>query len=112
MSVIIREKESETVLAEAEEMGRDVIGYEGNLYFDPAAVVGGVLQVTEKTYTCPVQGDLPLGRLPRPRRPNRRERRLGLRPTQARPRGHQGPLRVLRRNPRADPPGGLTNSPR
>ncbi len=56
MSVIVREKESETVLAEAQEMGRDVVNYEGSLYFDPAAVVDGVLQLTEKTYTCPMKG--------------------------------------------------------
>lgn len=56
MSVIIREKMSETVLAEARTMGEDVINYENNLYFDPGTVASGVLQVTEKTYTCPSKG--------------------------------------------------------
>ncbi len=56
MSVIIREKTSETVLAEAHEMGKDVVNYEGNLYFDPVAVVPAVLRITEKTYTCPYKG--------------------------------------------------------
>ncbi len=56
MSVIIREKASETVLAEAQQMSKDVINYENNLYFDPGAVTRGVLQVTEKTYTCPSKG--------------------------------------------------------
>ena len=56
MSVIIRDKESETVLAEGQEMGKDVVNYEGNLYFDPAVVVKGVLQLTERTYTCPHKG--------------------------------------------------------
>ena len=49
MSIIIRDKDSETVLAEGQEMGRDVISYEGNLYFDSGSIVDGVLQVTEKT---------------------------------------------------------------
>lgn len=56
MSIIIREKESDTVLAEAQALGKDVINYENNLYFDPAAVVPGVLQVSERTYTCPYKG--------------------------------------------------------
>ena len=55
MSTIIRENGSGTVLAEA--ASRDqVLTYEGNLYFDPAAVRKDVLQVTERTYTCPYKG--------------------------------------------------------
>jgi uncharacterized protein (DUF427 family) len=55
MSTIIRENGSRTVLAEA--ASRDqVLTYEGNLYFDPAAVRKDVLQVTERTYTCPYKG--------------------------------------------------------
>ena len=53
---MIREKESRTVLAEAEALGDKVIQYDGNLYFDEAAIVPGVLQVTERTYTCPHKG--------------------------------------------------------
>jgi uncharacterized protein (DUF427 family) len=56
MSVIIREKNSKTLLADAREMGKDVVNHEGNLYFDPVAVMPAVLKVTEKTYTCPVKG--------------------------------------------------------
>ena len=56
MSVIVREKASEAILAEAEDMGRGVVNYEGNLYFDPEAVETEVLRVTERTYTCPAKG--------------------------------------------------------
>jgi uncharacterized protein (DUF427 family) len=55
MSVTIREKDSGTTLAEAEE-GPSLAKYEGNWYFDPAAVRADVLKVTERTYTCPYKG--------------------------------------------------------
>ncbi len=55
MSAIIREKGTGTVLARGE-IGAEAVKYEGNLYFDPAAVEQGVLKVTERTYTCPVKG--------------------------------------------------------
>ena len=55
MSVRICEKESGALLAEAEG-GEGVTTYEGNLYFDPAAVQQEVLRVTERTYTCPYKG--------------------------------------------------------
>ncbi len=55
MGVTIRETGSGTALAEAEP-GDRLISYEGNLYFDPAAVRGEVLRVTERTYTCPYKG--------------------------------------------------------
>lgn len=55
MSITIREKDSGTTLAEAEE-GPAVEKYEGNWYFDPSAVKTGVLKVTERTYTCPIKG--------------------------------------------------------
>ena len=55
MSIVIREKDSGTPLAEAEP-GADVLPYEGNLYFDPGAVHQEVLRVTERTYTCPMKG--------------------------------------------------------
>jgi uncharacterized protein (DUF427 family) len=55
MSVMIREARSGTVLAQGE-LGDEVIGYEGNLYFQPAAVNQGVLRMTERTYTCPFKG--------------------------------------------------------
>jgi uncharacterized protein (DUF427 family) len=53
--VAIKERESGTVLAEAEP-GTSVIEYEGNLYFDPSAVARDALRVTNRTYTCPVKG--------------------------------------------------------
>jgi uncharacterized protein (DUF427 family) len=55
MSVTIREKDSGTTLAEAEE-GPSLAKYEGNWYFDPAAVRADNLKVTERTYTCPYKG--------------------------------------------------------
>jgi uncharacterized protein (DUF427 family) len=55
MSVTIREKDSGTTLAEAEE-GPSLAKYEGNWYFDPAAVRADLLKVTERTYTCPYKG--------------------------------------------------------
>ncbi len=55
MSIVIKEAGTGTVLAHGQnEM--DVVGYEGNLYFDPAAVNQSVLEVTERTYTCPHKG--------------------------------------------------------
>lgn len=55
MSITIREKTSGTTLAEADE-GASLAKYEGNWYFDPAAVRSDVLRVTERTYTCPIKG--------------------------------------------------------
>jgi uncharacterized protein (DUF427 family) len=55
MSITIREKDSGTALAEADE-GPSLAKYEGNWYFDPAAVRSDVLRVTERTYTCPYKG--------------------------------------------------------
>jgi uncharacterized protein (DUF427 family) len=55
MSVIIRERESGVALAQAE-TGPAVMSYEGNWYFDATAVNAGVLQLTERTYTCPFKG--------------------------------------------------------
>lgn len=55
MGITIREKESGTMLAEAE-VGPSLLKYEGNWYFDPAAVRADILKVTARTYTCPVKG--------------------------------------------------------
>ena len=55
MSITIHEKNSGTTLAEAE-VGPSLAQYEGNWYFDPAAVRLDVLRVTERTYTCPYKG--------------------------------------------------------
>ena len=55
MAIAIKERESGSVLAEGEP-GVGVIEYEGNLYFDPAAVDKGALRVTSRTYTCSVKG--------------------------------------------------------
>jgi uncharacterized protein (DUF427 family) len=55
VAVVIKERESGTVLAEGEP-GASAIEYEGNLYFDPSAVATDALRVTSRTYTCPVKG--------------------------------------------------------
>ncbi len=55
MTIAIKERESGSVLAEGEP-GVGVIEYEGNLYFDPAAVDKEALRVTSRTYTCSVKG--------------------------------------------------------
>jgi uncharacterized protein (DUF427 family) len=55
MSITIQEKTSNTSLASGE-MDKDVITYEGNLYFLPEAVEKERLQVTTRTYTCPYKG--------------------------------------------------------
>jgi uncharacterized protein (DUF427 family) len=56
LSVVIREKDSGAVLAEADAPGPAVLPYEGNLYFAPDAVKADVLKLTERTYTCPYKG--------------------------------------------------------
>lgn len=55
MGIMIREKDSGTTLAQAD-VGPSLAKYEGNWYFDPAAVAADVLRVTERTYTCPYKG--------------------------------------------------------
>jgi uncharacterized protein (DUF427 family) len=55
MGITIRETHSGTALAAAEE-GRKLAKYEGNWYFDPAAVNAEVLSVSNRTYTCPIKG--------------------------------------------------------
>jgi uncharacterized protein (DUF427 family) len=55
MSISIKERQSGSVLAQGEP-GSSVIEYEGNLYFDPAAVARAALHVTSRTYTCPIKG--------------------------------------------------------
>jgi uncharacterized protein (DUF427 family) len=55
MSITIREAESGEALAAAEE-GPRLAKYEGNWYFDPAAVHDHLLRVSERTYTCPIKG--------------------------------------------------------
>ena len=55
MTIAILEVRSGTALASAE-IGDRLAKYEGNWYFDPAAVNAGVLRVTERTYTCPIKG--------------------------------------------------------
>jgi uncharacterized protein (DUF427 family) len=55
MDIQIREASTGTVLAHGQQ-GSDVVGYEGNLYFTPATVNQSVLQITERTYTCPYKG--------------------------------------------------------
>ena len=55
MSIAIREKDSDTLLARGEE-GRQALKYEGNWYFDPSVVDQSTLVVTDRTYTCPMKG--------------------------------------------------------
>jgi uncharacterized protein (DUF427 family) len=55
MPVTIREKDTGAILAQGE-IGRDVVKYEGNLYFIPEAVTTDRLRVTDRTYTCPYKG--------------------------------------------------------
>jgi uncharacterized protein (DUF427 family) len=55
MAITIRETGSGATLAEGE-VGPSLTKYEGNWYFDPAAVKADVLRVTERTYTCPIKG--------------------------------------------------------
>lgn len=55
MSIVIKEAKTGTVLAQGQR-GKDLIEYEGNLYFVPANVNQQVLRVTERTYTCPYKG--------------------------------------------------------
>ena len=101
MSITIREKDSGTILAHGDE-GPSLAKYEGQWYFDPAVVTADVLRVTERTYTCPYKGTCnwvdfvgPDGRT--------EGCGLGLSRGQVRPRADQGPLRILRRQPRRDP---------
>src|SRR5262249_37744298 len=55
MRVTISENKSGTHLARADE-GPSLVKYEGNWYFEPAAVATDALRVTERTYTCPYKG--------------------------------------------------------
>ncbi len=55
MSITIVEKGTGASLASGEN-GKEIVPYEGNLYFDPNAVSREVLKVTERTYTCPYKG--------------------------------------------------------
>jgi uncharacterized protein (DUF427 family) len=55
MTIAIKERASSAILASGE-LGSTVIKYEGNLYFDPAAVDTKTLHVTSRTYTCPFKG--------------------------------------------------------
>jgi uncharacterized protein (DUF427 family) len=55
VGITIREIETGAALASAE-VGPKLAKYEGNWYFDPAAVNAGVLSVSDRTYTCPIKG--------------------------------------------------------
>ena len=55
MSIAIKEKESDLVLAQGE-AGDKAVQYEGSWYFDPSVVDRSVLVVTDRTYTCPIKG--------------------------------------------------------
>lgn len=55
MSIAVKEKESNHILAQGE-AGDKAIKHEGNWYFDPSVVDQSVLVVSDRTYTCPVKG--------------------------------------------------------
>ncbi len=55
MSIAIQEKTSSAILARGEE-GKQVMKFEGNWYFEPAAINRTLLVTTERTYTCPMKG--------------------------------------------------------
>ncbi len=56
MPLIIREKNSEAVIAAGSPAEKTALVFEGNWYFDPAVVDMTHLKVTERTYTCPYKG--------------------------------------------------------
>ena len=56
MGVVIKEKQTGAILADAGDRVGDMLPYEGNLYFAPEAVKADVLTVTPRTYTCPYKG--------------------------------------------------------
>jgi uncharacterized protein (DUF427 family) len=56
MPLIIREKNSEAVIAEGSPGDQTARVFEGNWYFDPSVVDMSHLKVTERTYTCPYKG--------------------------------------------------------
>lgn len=53
--VTIKASQTGDTLARGEE-DQQVERFEGNWYFDPAAVTQDKLRVTERTYTCPYKG--------------------------------------------------------
>ncbi|RMF80266.1 MAG: DUF427 domain-containing protein [Chloroflexi bacterium] len=55
MTLTIKEKQSETIIAEGEP-NETVRVFEGNWYFAPDAVNMDKLHITERTYTCPYKG--------------------------------------------------------
>lgn len=55
MKLTVYEQPANTPLASGVE-GETVTVFEGNWYFDPAAVDMSHLRVTERTYTCPYKG--------------------------------------------------------
>ncbi|MBK9124346.1 MAG: DUF427 domain-containing protein [Chloroflexi bacterium] len=56
MPLIIREKNSDAVIAEGSPADQTAQVFEGNWYFDPSVVDMTHLKVTERTYTCPYKG--------------------------------------------------------
>ena len=87
-------------------MGAEVIGYEGNLYFQPEAVNQAALRVTDRTYTCPYKGTCNWVDYQGADGGCRAGRGLGLSQGQAGARGHPGSIRILRRRPRRHAHGG------
>lgn len=56
MPLIIKEKNSEAVIASGSPSDETARVFEGNWYFDPKVVDMAHLVVTDRTYTCPYKG--------------------------------------------------------
>ena len=56
MPLVIKEKNSDAVIASGSPSDNSARIFEGNWYFEPKAVDMTHLVVTERTYTCPYKG--------------------------------------------------------
>jgi uncharacterized protein (DUF427 family) len=56
MPLVVKAKDSGTLLAQGRTDDESVRVFEGNWYFAPEAVDMAHLKVTERTYTCPYKG--------------------------------------------------------
>ena len=111
MAMASRERESGAVLAQGEP-GSGVIEYEGNLVLRPGRRRRDGPAGHGPDLHLPLQGDLQLGRLRRPRRPDGPDVAWVYPETKAGPRGDPGAVRVLRRHDQVDLPAGLIGSGR
>lgn len=56
MSLIIKEKGTDAIIAQGSPSDNSARVFEGNWYFDPKNVKMDHLKVTDRTYTCPYKG--------------------------------------------------------